>query len=106
MNRIRLGKTVRRFHTIVCRIGGLLVALSLTACASQEPEAPAGFETQFAKRIFYHAYRNIAEIYVYETRVSELALSGLANLSTLDPGIAVVEDGGTDSGLRQRRGGP
>lgn len=77
------------------RITALSLAVLVVACAgkSQSPGYDE-YDTSEAAKLFSTGYQEIAEVYIEEVDVSDLALAGLRGLSTLDPSISVEQTPG------------
>jgi len=74
------------------RLGALSVAFFMVACAAQDSGAPAKRDLSQATRLFSVGFQDITDIYIEDVSVSDLALAGLGNLSTVEPDIAVKND--------------
>jgi len=79
---------------ILRRVSALSVALLLVACAAQDTGTSAPRDLSQATRLFSVGFQDIADIYIEDVSVSDLALAGLGNLSTLEPDIAIKNNVG------------
>ncbi len=71
--------------------GALLsLAFFIVACASQDSTTSSGFDRSRADRLFVAGYRDVAESYIDEIKVNQLALAGLEGLATIDPDLSVA----------------
>ncbi len=61
----------------------------MVACAAQDTGTPAQRDLSQATRLFSVGYQDIADIYIEDVSVSDLAIAGLENLSTLEPDIDI-----------------
>ncbi len=66
----------------------------MVACAAQDTGAPVERDLSQATRLFSVGFQDITDIYIDDVSVSDLALAGLGNLSTVEPDIAVKNDTG------------
>jgi carboxyl-terminal processing protease len=71
------------------------VAISLgivvVACAGKEPgPAYAGYNHERTERLFAVGYQDIAEIYIEDVGLEELAVAGLTRLPAIDPDLKVT----------------
>ena len=67
------------------RWGAFSVAFLVVACAAQDAPTPVDQDLSLASRLFKIGYQDIAEIYIEDIRVSELALAGRDGLTIIDP---------------------
>lgn len=76
------------------RVAGIGLALAGVACAWQDTSQllPSLSETS-ADRLFAVGYQDISDIYIEDVPVSELAISGLSSLSSMDPSLAINRNG-------------
>ncbi|WP_282609675.1 S41 family peptidase [Pelagibius sp. Alg239-R121] len=71
--------------------GALLsLAFLIVACASQDSTNPSNFDRSRADRFFVAGYRDVAESYIDEVMVNQLAIAGLESLAAIDPNISVA----------------
>jgi len=75
-------------------MGALSIAFLMVACAAQDTGAPAEKDLSQATRLFSVGFQDISDIYINDISVSDLALAGLGNLSTIEPDISVKNDVG------------
>jgi len=80
----------RRALRTVSRSALLSLAFFIVACASQDSTTPSGFDQSRADRLFVAGYRDVAESYIDEVTVNQMAVAGLEGLSTIDPDISVA----------------
>lgn len=75
------------------RLAPLLVAGFMVACAAQDARigSPALAESE---RVFMAGFRNIADIYIWEVPMSELAVAGISGLESIDPALSTRKGGG------------
>ncbi|MFQ5772911.1 MAG: S41 family peptidase [Kiloniellaceae bacterium] len=76
------------------RLATLCVAFFMVACATQDTRAPANQDLSLANRLFSVGYRDVADIYIDDVAVSDLAVAGLNGLSSIDSDLAVSRSGG------------
>lgn len=74
----------------VCAVVGLL---AVGGCAAFDPPGSGPFQEQAARDVFFTSYENIAEYYIEDVKLSDVALRGLQGLKALDPGIVVTRQG-------------
>lgn len=74
------------------RVSALSIAFLMVACAAQDTGTPAQRDLSQATRLFSVGFQDIADIYIEDVSVSDLAIAGLENLSTLEPDIAIKSD--------------
>lgn len=77
------------FHDLLRRAGPLGLAFLMVACASQDSTVPLGYDEARAKHLFTSGYQDVADIYIEEVAVSDLAVSGLSSLASVDPAIGI-----------------
>ncbi len=73
----------------------LLAVLSLAACVAPFPPVPQAENADRIERLLVEAYEDAGDAYNGDVTVSEMALAGLTNLSTVDPGLSVLSSGET-----------
>ena len=75
------------------RCAAALIVLTLTACASQadRPTAAQSGEQQ----LFTETNENILEYHIKEVQPQQLALTGLARLSSIDPNVSIESAAGS-----------
>ncbi len=88
----RGGGTIRRIVGQAC-VAGLGLALVLGACTPPETAAVKTYKVDRANRMFSAGYQDVADIYIEDVAVSDLALAGLENLSTIDPSFEITRIG-------------
>ncbi|MFQ6017710.1 MAG: S41 family peptidase [Kiloniellaceae bacterium] len=76
------------------RLGTLALAFLIAACAAPDTRAPADYDPSHASRLLSISYQDIADIYIDEINVSDLALAGLNSLSSIEPDMAITRVGG------------
>ena len=86
--------TVRPGASWLVRIA---LALVLTACASDQAQDPYAYDQTRASRVFTDGYQHIADIYIEQLAMVDLAQAGLNGLSELDPELSIVAEGGAIS---------
>jgi carboxyl-terminal processing protease len=65
------------------------LAFSIVACASQDTTEPRGYEESQTERLFATSYDDIANIYIDDVSIAELAVAGIDGLGTIDPAVSV-----------------
>jgi len=80
------------FQGLLRRAGPLCLAFVMVACASQDSTAPLGYDEARAEHLFSSGYQDVADIYIEEVAVSDLAVSGLSSLASIDPAIGIQSD--------------
>jgi len=79
-----------RHRRVTARMmAGVSIVLFLFGCAIQESQGPATYDAARASRVFSAGYQDVADIYIEDLRVSDLAYSGLYGLSSIDPTIEI-----------------
>src|SRR3546814_12078695 len=66
----------------------------MVACASQDSSAPLGYDEARAQHLFTAGYQDVADIYIHEVAVADLAVAGLSSLAIIDPAIGIQSNGG------------
>ncbi|HSR71178.1 MAG TPA: S41 family peptidase [Kiloniellales bacterium] len=89
MNRAQHAVTPNAKRGLPRRVAALSVAFFMVACATQDSEPPATADLSQADRLFRTGYQDVADIYIEEISIAELATAGLANLDELDPEASV-----------------
>ncbi len=72
--------------------GAALCAAIVTACVSTEVSDPKAYDPGTASRLFGVGFQDIAEVYVDDIVISDIALAGLGGLDVIDPEIDVWRD--------------
>ncbi|HEY9549302.1 MAG TPA: S41 family peptidase [Kiloniellaceae bacterium] len=85
---------VVEFHGLLRRAGPLCFAFFMVACASQDSSAPLGYDEARAQHLFTAGYQDVADIYIHEVAVADLAVAGLSSLAIIDPAIGIQSNGG------------
>src|SRR3546814_5953861 len=67
----------------------------MVACASQDSSAPLGYDEARAQHLFTAGYQDVADIYIHEVAVADLAVAGLSSLAIIDPAIGIQRNGGS-----------
>lgn len=75
------------------RMVPLLVAGFMFACAAQDTQVTSP-ELAESEQLFMAGYRNIADIYIWEVPMSDLAVAGLRGLESIDPALATRKGSG------------
>ena len=75
------------------RLASLVLVVFLAACASRDSAPYLAYDQGSTQRLFSVGYEDISTIYIDEVAISDLALSGLQSLGSIDPAISVVEEG-------------
>ncbi len=68
---------------------GPLLAFLLVGCAFQAGYNPEVYDSTRATRVFTSGYQDIADVYIRDLEVPNLALAALDGLSSLDPDISI-----------------
>ncbi|MEE8506816.1 MAG: hypothetical protein V3S40_11425, partial [Kiloniellales bacterium] len=76
------------------RLGTISIAFFMVACAAQDTRVPDKDDLRLASRLFTVGYQDISDIYIDDLTVADLALSGLKNLSTIEPDLVVGQKNG------------
>jgi len=76
------------------RLGPLFLSFVLAACASGDSEQYGGFDQNRAETLFTVGFEDISNFYIDDIAISDLAVSGLGSLTSLDPAIDVAESEG------------
>ena len=92
---------------------GLLAVLIVAGCAVRGSTDSPAYQSERASHLFAVGFQDVSEIYIEDVEISELAMAGLENLSSIDPEITIAHDGesvlinvkGTEAG-RFRAPGP
>src|SRR3546814_5714944 len=66
----------------------------MVACASQDSSTPLGYDEARAQHLFTAGYQDVADIYIQEVAVADLAVAGLSSLAIIDPAIGIQSNGG------------
>ncbi len=85
----------RRLSARAASLAGLCLTLVLSGCAGRDPAATQAYQDDRASRLFSAGYQDVADIYIDEVSVGDLALAGIENLSSIDPSIEIVRRGQT-----------
>jgi carboxyl-terminal processing protease len=87
-----LGEPDRELVMRLRIFAALALALALGACASEQTE-PSGKFVARAREVLGAGYTNIDERYIEPLKMSDVALSGMAAISKLDPELEVAREG-------------
>lgn len=77
---------------IVRRYGALVLAFVLVACTLRDDTPHQAYQTDRASRLFSVGFQDVADIYIEDVSIADLALAGLENLSTVDPSISITRE--------------
>lgn len=69
------------------------LALLLAACTAEPVAETGGFDKSRAVRIFSVGYQDIADIYIQEVEIADLATAGLGGLTAVDPELRFGQTG-------------
>ncbi|MEX0921225.1 MAG: S41 family peptidase [Rhodovibrionaceae bacterium] len=72
---------------------GLSAALLLVSCtgSATQPGHPIGYNSSLAANMFSAGYEDVSSVYIEDVTARQLALAGLHNLSTIDPGVEITD---------------
>ena len=70
-------------------------AAIVSACVSTEISDPKAYDPGTASRLFGVGFQDIAEVYVDDIVIADVALAGLGGLDVIDPDIDVWRDSGS-----------
>ena len=94
-------QTVEPTAAVLPACGGLLrrgatvcLAFSIVACASQDTSEPLAYQESQTERLFATSYDDIANIYIDDVPISELAVAGIDGLGSIDPAVSVGREAG------------
>jgi C-terminal processing protease CtpA/Prc len=73
----------------------VVVGASVAACVAPFPPVPQPENADRIEQVLFEAYEDVGGAYVEDVAIADMALAGLANLATIEPGLAVSESGGT-----------
>ena len=71
----------------------LALAFSIVACASQDSSDSKIFDEDRTEAVFSVGYDDIANIYIDNVKISDLAVAGIDGLGSLDPAFSVGREG-------------
>ncbi len=71
----------------------LALAFSIVACATQDSSQSKVYDEDRTEAIFSVGYDDIANIYIDNVKISELAVAGIDGLGSLDPAFSVGREG-------------
>ena len=88
-------RTYRRFRCqalqrLAACFAPLALALVLASCALPDNDSQQGYTTERASRLFAVGFQDVADIYIDDVPIADLALAGLENLSAIDPAVSVT----------------
>jgi carboxyl-terminal processing protease len=87
-------RTLERCGRLLRRSASVCLAFSIVACASQDTTKPGGYEESRTERLFATSYDDIANIYIDDVSIAELAVAGIDGLGTIDPAVSVGREAG------------
>ncbi len=73
-------------------MAGLGLAFFLFGCALHDGQASRDYDAGRASRVFSTGYQDVVDIYIEDVEASDLAVAGLDNLSSIDPGVSISYD--------------
>lgn len=77
------------FHGLLRRAGPLCLAFLMVACAAQDSTAPLGYDEARVQHLLSESYQDVADIYIKEVAIADLAVAGLSGLASIDPAIGI-----------------
>ena len=81
-------------HPLRRGAAALSLVFLLAGCALDQGESRQSFEESRASHFFSVGYQDVADIYIDQIEVSDMAVAGLENLSIIDPKITIARDAG------------
>ena len=83
------GGILPAFGDLLRRGAVLGLAFSIVACASQDTTEPRDYQESQTERLFATSYDDIANIYIDDVSIAELAVAGIDGLGSIDPAVSV-----------------
>jgi carboxyl-terminal processing protease len=86
-------EAVVEYNGLLRRAGPMCLAFVMVACASQDSTPPIGYDESRAHRLFQAGYQDVADVYIEEVKVADLAVAGMSSLASIDPAIGIQSIG-------------